>query len=165
MLRVVAKVPGGPPALVVVECDCGSPRKTLRASNLARTRSCGCLKAACDERMRRHGMSDTPACKRWLALCGYGILCEFWRADLVAFTEDIGEPPERGMMLRAVDPSRPIGCGQEDCEDCGGAGPNWHWVRKGEPGWRLPGARRRRKGEEIVPPATATEMSAATRAA
>lgn len=103
-------------------CECGS-QKVVSGGNLrsGNSKSCGCLNREISskmmaEKMRRHGMTDTPTWKSWKSMhdrCllekhkSYGYyrnipICPEWLNNFEAFYHDMGERP-KGTSLDRVD--------------------------------------------------------------
>jgi len=110
-------------------CDCG--KETLVwASNLKRTKSCGCLiKETASKRFKKHGLAKTPEHIAWAAMrqrClfkghknyhnygGRGILiCKEW--DLFEnFLSDMGKRPSPDHSLERI--NNELGYSKENCK-------------------------------------------------
>ena len=114
-LTVIRDAPtSGPRRALECRCDCGAI-KVIMYSNLARQKSCGCLRGT-------HGLAKTPEYTAWVNMnrrCHYPpdpsywryggrgiIVCDEWRHNFAAFYSEIGPRPSALHSLDRIDNNR-----------------------------------------------------------
>jgi len=87
----------------LVQCDCGSPAKSILRGNLVsgRTKSCGCL---LNTGYTRHGLRNHHLYPIWLFMRrtakAQGLLIQPEWSDFAVFLAELGERPEGTRLTR-----------------------------------------------------------------